>query len=336
MLPLNPAERARSRAGSSGSVDALTEVGRQLGAVYWRQHFQHGRCAACLDVHCLLHYGNTYRLLCCRSCHCCCQAGDALDFHNPSKAYGTVYGSRAGFFNESGRGRIPAMKTILAIETSSELASVALMRKGELLARESSGVQTHSQTLLPMVQEVLAQAGLAVAQCDAIAFGAGPGSFTGVRTACGVAQGLAFGADLPVVPVVTLLAMAEACRHTCGSDEVLVLLDARMEEVYWAQYRYLDGWQTVSAPALSPASAVVAVGTPVACGNGLSAYAAAFADLAVSGRRPQIMPQATHVAHLAQIELLAGRTVNARDAQPIYLRNKVALTTQERQARAAA
>lgn len=228
------------------------------------------------------------------------------------------------------------MKTILAIETSSELASVALLHKGELFARESGGVRTHSQTLLPMVQEVLAQAGLTVAQCDAIAFGAGPGSFTGVRTACGVAQGLAFGADLPVVPVVTLLAMAEACRDTHGADEVLVLLDARMDEVYWAQYRFLDAWQTVSAPALSSASAVVAVGTPVACGNGLSAYAAAFAELAVNETWPQIMPHASHVANLAQIELLAGRMVNARDAQPIYLRNKVALTTQERQARTVA
>lgn len=228
------------------------------------------------------------------------------------------------------------MKTILAIETSSELASVALLHKGELLARESDGVRTHSQTLLPMVQEVLAQAGLAVAQCDAIAFGAGPGSFTGVRTACGTAQGLAFGADLPVVPVVTLLAMAEACRDTQGSDEVLVLLDARMEEVYWAQYRFRDTWQTVSAPALSPASAVLAVDAPLACGNGLSAYAEAFGDLPVREKQPQIMPHASYVARLAQIELLAGRAVNARDAQPIYLRNKVALTTQERQARAVA
>jgi tRNA threonylcarbamoyladenosine biosynthesis protein TsaB len=227
-------------------------------------------------------------------------------------------------------------KTILAIETSSELASVALLHKGELLARESGGVQTHSQTLLPMVQDILAQAGLAVTQCDVIAFGAGPGSFTGVRTACGVAQGLAFGADLPVVPVVTLLAMAQACRDTLGSNDVLVLLDARMEEVYWAQYRYLDGWQTISEPALSPASAVVAVGKPVACGNGLSAYAAAFSNLTARGIQPQILPHATHVAYLAQIELLAGRTVHARDAQPIYLRNKVALTTQERQARAVA
>ncbi|MGH8809473.1 MAG: tRNA (adenosine(37)-N6)-threonylcarbamoyltransferase complex dimerization subunit type 1 TsaB, partial [Noviherbaspirillum sp.] len=168
------------------------------------------------------------------------------------------------------------MPTILAIETSSELASAALLHNGRVIAREASGVHTHSQTILPMVQELLAQADISLAQCDAIAFGAGPGSFTGVRTACGVAQGLAFGADLPLVPVVTLQAMAQACRDACGADDVLVLLDARMEEVYWAQYRYRDGWQTVCEPALSAASAVAPVGQVIACGNALIAYAAAF------------------------------------------------------------
>jgi tRNA threonylcarbamoyladenosine biosynthesis protein TsaB len=92
------------------------------------------------------------------------------------------------------------MPIILAIETSSELASCALLCGDVLLARASCGVRTHSQSILPMVQELLAEAGIALRDCDAIAFGAGPGSFTGVRTACGIAQGLAFGAGLPVVP----------------------------------------------------------------------------------------------------------------------------------------
>jgi tRNA threonylcarbamoyladenosine biosynthesis protein TsaB len=229
------------------------------------------------------------------------------------------------------------MSTILAIETSSELASVALSRDGRIIAREASGVQTHSQTVLPMVQQLLSEAGLALAQCDAIAFGAGPGSFTGVRTACGVAQGLAFGADLPVVPVVTLLAMAEACRTACGASDLLVLLDARMEEVYWAQYRYDDGWKTVLEPALSAPAGVVPIGQPVACGNGLVAYASAFdsAPFAI-GAHPGVMPHAREIALLAQFDVAAGRTVHARDAQPIYLRNKVALTTVERLAKAAA
>lgn len=229
------------------------------------------------------------------------------------------------------------MSTVLAIETSSELASVALLHKGELITHEASGVNTHSQTILPMVQVSLAQAGISLAQCDAVAFGAGPGSFTGVRTACGVAQGLAFGLDLPVVPIVTLQAMALACREACGADEILVVLDARMDEVYWAQYRFQDGWQTVIAPVLSTPSEVAAVGRATACGNGLTAHASAFAASPFAGMaQADVMPHAGQVAQLAQIELAAGRAIAARDAQPIYLRNKVAMTTAERLARAAA
>lgn len=228
------------------------------------------------------------------------------------------------------------MPTILAIETSSELASVALLHQGGIISHEAAGVNTHSQTILPMAQAALAQAGISLAQCDAVAFGAGPGSFTGVRTACGVAQGLAFGLDLPVVPVMTLLAMAQSCREACGSDNVLVVLDARMDEVYWAQYRYLDGWQAVREPSLSAASAVVASGEVTACGNGLTAYASAFDAMPFARNGlPDVMPHARQVAQLAQGELEAGRIVAARDAQPVYLRNKVALTTAERQSRAA-
>jgi tRNA threonylcarbamoyladenosine biosynthesis protein TsaB len=229
------------------------------------------------------------------------------------------------------------MPTILAIETSADLASVALARDGQLVVRESAGVQTHSQAVLPLVQAVLREAGLAMSGCDALAFGAGPGSFTGVRTACGVAQGLAFGAALPVLPVVTLLAMAEACRQQHDANDVLVLLDARMDEVYWAQYRYRDGWQTVIAPTLSPATEVRPQGQVAACGNGLRAYAPAFAGQALfAAAWPEIVPHAAQVAQLALGDFAAGRGVNARDAQPLYLRNKVALTTAERFARSAA
>lgn len=229
------------------------------------------------------------------------------------------------------------MSTILAIETSADLASVALLRDGHLITRESEGVQTHSQAVLPLAQAVLREAGLTVADCDAIAFGAGPGSFTGVRTACGVAQGLAFGAGLPVIPVVTLLAMAEACRQRHDVQDVIAILDARMDEVYWAQYRYADGWQTVTEPALGAAAAVRPEGRVYACGNGLFAYADAFAGQALfAGADETIIPHAAHVAALAGRELAAGRTVEARLAQPVYLRNKVALTTAERLARSAA
>lgn len=229
------------------------------------------------------------------------------------------------------------MRTILAIETSSELASVALLHNGSTFAHEAAGVQTHSQTVLPLAQTLLTQAGIALAQCDALAFGAGPGSFTGVRTACGVIQGLAFGAGLPVVPVVTLQAAAQACRDLSGAADVLVVLDARMEEVYWAQYRYQDGWQTVIAPTLSAPSDVAPEGAVVACGNGLSAYPSLFDKALLShGSHPDVMPHAIQIAQLAQSEFAAGRTFHAREAQPIYLRNKVAFTTAERMARAGA
>ncbi len=139
------------------------------------------------------------------------------------------------------------LPTLLAIETSSELASCALLRGDVVLSRASSGVRTHSQSILPMVQELLAEAGVTLADVDAIAYGSGPGSFTGVRTACGIAQGLAYGASLPVVPVVTLDAMALACHQQHGAQRIVTVLDARMGEVYWAQYDYQDGLQAVSA-----------------------------------------------------------------------------------------
>ena len=227
------------------------------------------------------------------------------------------------------------MSTILAIETSSELASAALLHGDQVFSAESSGVQTHSQTILPMLQSLLRKAGITLAQCDAIAFGAGPGSFTGVRTACGIAQGLAFGADLPVVPVSTLMAMAQACRDQVPSQQqerdVLCILDARMSEVYWAQYRYAGGWQTIVAPVLSAASDVRPQGDVVACGNGLSAYSSAFEHQAFAGEaKPAVMPHATQIAQLARIAFQLGQAVSAHDAQPLYLRNKVALTSAER------
>jgi tRNA threonylcarbamoyladenosine biosynthesis protein TsaB len=232
------------------------------------------------------------------------------------------------------------MPIILAIETSSELASCALFNSGAapgaVLSRETSGVRTHSQSVLPMVQELLREAGVNLADCDAIAFGAGPGSFTGVRTACGVAQGLAFGAGLPVLPMVTLAAMAEACRARTGAAEVLAVLDARMNEVYWAQYRYVDGaWTTVSEPALCAPQdlAPQLVEGLAACGNGFAAYPEAFAgkDFAANALG-DLLPHARDMALLGVGALAAGLAVPADQAQPLYLRNKVAYTSAERQA----
>ncbi len=209
------------------------------------------------------------------------------------------------------------------------------MRGDETIWRETNGVKTHSEMILPMVQEVLAEAGMALNQCDALAVGIGPGSFTGVRTACGVAQGLSYGADLPVVPVVTLAAMAQACREQTGKSDILTILDAQMREVYWAQYRYADGWQQIIAPTLSAPADVVPDGAPQACGSGLSSYATAFTgcDFFQSGLSG-ILPHARQVARLGQIQFLQGSVLKPHEVQPLYLRNKVALTTAERERQA--
>jgi tRNA threonylcarbamoyladenosine biosynthesis protein TsaB len=234
------------------------------------------------------------------------------------------------------------MSTILAIETSTEVASAALLYQGELIARESVGTQTHSDSILPMIRQLLADAGIALAQCDALAFGVGPGSFTGVRTACGVVQGLAFGCDRPVVPVVTLQAAAQACRAaTPDVSEVLSILDARMGEVYWARYRATaTGWDTLVEPTLSTAAEVVVEGRAFACGNGLQAYAAhftpEFCQQHFAAAQAQFMPHARAVATLGQLEFDRNGGLPAQQAQPLYLRNKVALTTAERAVRDAA
>jgi tRNA threonylcarbamoyladenosine biosynthesis protein TsaB len=152
-----------------------------------------------------------------------------------------------------------------------------------------------------------------------------------LRTACGIVQGLAFGGNLPVLPVITLHAMAHAARQQSGANDVLAVLDARMGEVYWAQYRYADGWQVVIEPQLSTAEQVKPVGTVIACGNGLTAYADAFEASGLSkAGMPAVMPHAIQIAQLGREMLLRGEKHAPDDAQPLYLRNKVALTTAER------
>lgn len=225
------------------------------------------------------------------------------------------------------------LPTLAAIDTSTELASVAVLHLGELFTQQSTGATTHSATVLPMLQRALEDAGIALADCDAFAYGCGPGSFTGVRTACGLVQGLAFGVQRNVVPVVTLLAMADAARMAGAGDEVIAVMDARMGEVYWARYRYQDiSWRTISEPALSRAGQVATDYEAAVCGNGVLAYPEAFSGLSAERRYPEILPHAASIVRLAVAALARGEGVHARDAQPLYLRNKVALTTAERQA----
>lgn len=224
------------------------------------------------------------------------------------------------------------MTTLLAIETSTEMASVALLSNNALLVRELSGVQTHSQGVLPAIQDMLREAGIGLKQCDAIAFGCGPGAFTGVRTACGIVQGLAFGADLPILPIVSLLAMAEAARevHVQGKMDFVSVLDARMGEVYWAHHRYQEsGWQQVIQPALGTCAQVFAYADLQAqilvLGNGVIPTPENTKNSIINK-----MPHAEQIARLGMLDYAMGKQVDAQHAQPLYLRNKIALTTAER------
>lgn len=226
------------------------------------------------------------------------------------------------------------MTTLIAIESSTELASVALLHQGQLTAIELDTVATHSAGILPALQTLLQQAGLGIRDCDALAFGCGPGAFTGLRTATGIVQGLAFAADLPVIPVLTLQAMALAGLQQLlpatepTSFDFLTLLDARMNEVYSASYRYQTeaaSWQELQAPALSALSELeFNANTVMLYGRGLD-----VADLPAKQHIP-LMPHARFVALWAEREWLAGRSIAPELAQPLYLRNKIALTTAER------
>lgn len=225
------------------------------------------------------------------------------------------------------------MTTILAIETSTEIASVALLSENVLLVRELSGVQTHSHGVLPAIQDMLREAGIVLKQCDAIAFGCGPGAFTGVRTACGIVQGLAFGADLPILPIVSLQAIAEAARHVVGTQDTrdfVSVLDARMGEVYWAHYRYqAQGWQQVTLPVLASSEQVFAYANlhaeVLVLGNGVTLAAEDTKNIILKQ-----MPHAEQIARLGMLDYALGKQLDAPQAQPLYLRNKIALTTAER------
>ena len=221
---------------------------------------------------------------------------------------------------------------ILALDTSTEYCSVALWRDGTVDAREAHAGQRHSELLIPMVDELLGRHGIEVRDLDGIAFGEGPGSFTGLRIGCGVTQGLAFGAGLRVVGVSTLLALAEAAR----TERAVCCLDARMGEIYHAAYaRSGASWQAVHAPSLcAPADAPpLPAGSWTGCGSGFGAHRAALErryDGRLSAIMPEVFPHARDIARLAAGEFEAGRAVAAEQAVPVYLRDRVALKTDER------
>ena len=218
---------------------------------------------------------------------------------------------------------------VLALETSTDFGSCALLLGDSVSERICPPGRPHSETLLPLVRKLMAESGIAFMQLDAIAFGVGPGAFTGLRVACGVAQGLAVAADLPVVPVCGLEAMAASL----GEFRVLSLLDARMGEVYAAAYeRGEAGYELQGEIRLgAPETLELPAGEGwVACGNAPAAYPVLAGRLSAAGIvvRPGMLPQAALVARLA-----ARRPEAAIDpalAAPLYVRDKVAKTIRER------
>jgi tRNA threonylcarbamoyladenosine biosynthesis protein TsaB len=220
---------------------------------------------------------------------------------------------------------------LLALDTSTEYCSVAILRDEMLTHRDAHAVQRHSELILPMIEEILRASGLALAQLHGIAFGAGPGSFTGLRIACGVAQGLAFGTGLRVVPVGTLMALAEEA----GASRVIACLDARMGEVYHAAYRReADRWLEVIAPAVGRVQSMPELeeGGWFGCGNGFAVYAEALAkryDGQLVGLAPTLHPHARSIARLALPLLAAGRALAPEEAVPVYVRDKVAFKMHE-------
>ena len=220
---------------------------------------------------------------------------------------------------------------VLAIESSTELLCVAAADASGVVERTERAGQTHSERALPLVEDVLATRGWSLADLDVIAFGAGPGAFTGVRIACGIAQGLALGAGKPVVAVGTLEALAEEAFARHGATRVAACLDARMREVYIAAFeREGAGWREILAPAvLPPAQVALPAGRWFGAGDGF-AVASLAASTQLDAVDAALAPSARAVAVLARGRREAAVAVER--ALPLYVRHRVALTTAERAA----
>lgn len=222
---------------------------------------------------------------------------------------------------------------LLAFDTSTERMSVALCKGDQIWRYNGAGGAAASAQLLPVIQSLLTQANMQWSDLHALVFGRGPGSFTGLRTACSVAQGLAFGANLPVLPLDTLLAVAEDARQQHGCTQVLAALDARMDQVYAARYVYRnDAWTELATPTLASPESLHWQEDEWLAGNVQDPYGA---RLQSHLRAVQAWPEAAALLRLAPALLAQGRAVPAAQAQPLYVRDKVAQTTAERQRAAA-
>ncbi len=220
---------------------------------------------------------------------------------------------------------------LLALDTTEESCSAALCIDDEMRWRFELAPRRHSELILPMMESLLAEAGISVRQLDALAFSRGPGSFTGIRIATGVAQGVALGADLPLVPVSTLAALAQAVLRQHGAIRVLSALDARMGEVYWAWCEYGEGVMEVtgSGEHVGPPASVIPGPADDAwgAGSGWSAYAEPLRQATGIAPSRILGEQAVHardVASLGLAALAAGNTLAPEDALPVYIRDDVA------------
>ncbi|ATY83413.1 tRNA (adenosine(37)-N6)-threonylcarbamoyltransferase complex dimerization subunit type 1 TsaB [Aeromonas veronii] len=219
---------------------------------------------------------------------------------------------------------------ILAVDTATEACSAALLVGDKLFSRWEEAPRDHTRKILPMVQAVLEDAGISLSDLDAIAFGRGPGSFTGVRIGISVAQGLAFGAGVPLIGISTLAAMAQGAYRLDGAEQVLTAIDARMNEVYFGRYELIDGrMQLVGDEVVSEPAALVDVrgklAGPVTCvGTGFETYGETLSGLADELAESQVrFPAAEDMLPLARAAWLAGEAVPVEQATPVYLRDKV-------------
>ena len=224
--------------------------------------------------------------------------------------------------------QIPQSSTILALDTCTEGCSVALLYKGQILSEFAEVPREHSQRLLPMVDNILKQANIKLVDLDVIAYGRGPGSFTGIRICTSMTQGLALGADLPVVGISTLATMAQKAINE-GAKQVFASIDARMGEVYSGQFiaenglACLVGKEHVSAPENIELNLDTSH-TIVCCGTGFEAYPHL---LEIAGDMTLLsnarLPQAENMLLLAQREMALGNATSVDELAPVYLRDKL-------------
>jgi tRNA threonylcarbamoyladenosine biosynthesis protein TsaB len=234
---------------------------------------------------------------------------------------------------------------LLAFDTSTDTMSIAVQHGAQVFTHTGAGGAQASAALIPAIQALMAQAGLQFSQLDAIAFGRGPGSFTGLRTACAVAQGLAFAAGVKVLPVDTLHALAQEAHSQCtaspsGTTRICAALDARMGEMYYAYYLFdscsrdiLKGYSLKTPLNMELLDGFAAT---TLAGNVRPAYDAQLPAAVLAAPYIACLPTASAMLRLAPQLIAGGGLVNAQDALPLYVRDKVALTTAEREGLAAA